>query len=75
MPECDLVRREDKDRMTCKRCGLPKDRKTDKAGRQLVNLDPTTGLCVTCLVKEAMAKPFPKDELFDPRAASARNDA
>lgn len=41
---------------TCKRCGLPEDRKTDKAGRQLVNLDPTTGLCVSCLVKAAMAK-------------------
>ncbi len=62
----------------CPDCGEPEYRGTDARGRELVNLDPITDRCITCLVKRALANRSPRVRPllpFDPRAAAARNDA
>lgn len=63
----------------CLSCGVPEQRSTDGSGKPLLNLDPSTSLCVDCTIREA-AKPkgFPeldvKDLPFDSKAIAARND-
>lgn len=62
----------------CGGCGEPECRWTDAAGRQHLNLEPTSGLCLACLVARAKGRPArqkPSAPVFDPRAAAARNDA
>jgi hypothetical protein len=59
----------------CPDCGLVEDRKVDEKGREVVNLSPLTGQCVTCLGKAALARHvFAGQAEFDARARAARND-
>lgn len=63
----------------CLSCGVPEQRSTDGKGRPLINLDPSTSLCVDCTIRAAeRPKGFPeldaKDLPFDARSAAARND-
>lgn len=66
----------------CPDCGLAEERKVDKRGHALVNLDPTTGRCLRCTVTAAFnARPRLLEDAarltsvpFDARAAAARNE-
>jgi len=40
----------------CTGCGTPEQRGFDAKGRPTVNLNPLTGLCVTCTVKAAVTR-------------------
>lgn len=61
----------------CRGCGVPERQWKDDRGREQVNLEPTTQLCVTCLPKwrRGELEPQQPEQLaFDARAAAARND-
>ena len=60
----------------CLGCGAKEERHADR-----VNLDPTTQLCVECLIQSALeskglkrGRPEPQETAFDARAKAARND-
>lgn len=57
----------------CKSCGAAEQRKLDAKGRELVNLDPVSGLCVNCLSKSIGPKPM-DPEPFDAKLAQAGRD-
>lgn len=58
----------------CKSCGLPEHRRKDDKGRDTVNLDPVSGLCVPCLAKAVCQQVKPMDpEPFDARKAAAND--
>lgn len=66
---------------TCANCGTPEERKRDARGRNVVNLDPLSGLCLVCiLARAAGTKAFHsrredrKGEVVDTKARAARND-
>lgn len=61
----------------CANCGLPEERKQDSQGRDVVNLDPVSSLCVPCLVKAtprrlAAERALPAD--YKNAAAGERED-
>lgn len=70
----------------CRGCGEPVRRWKDERGRDQVNLDPTTELCVRCIARHPIERRHravsscrrpalsPRPLRFDPRAAAARND-
>lgn len=59
-------------------CGVPEDRKKDASGREVVNLDPVSGKCVTCLVASVKraalqwSAPSPADYDWQKAAAGDR---
>lgn len=57
----------------CPSCGKEEQRELVK-GWWSVNLDPTTGLCVDCLVKSKPAKPMPSEPFDSKRAAAGRDE-
>lgn len=66
---------------TCPGCGEAERRTKDARGKDLLNLDPTTGLCVRCLVTRGAARhqfhsrrATTQGQVFDARAAAARNN-
>lgn len=65
----------------CVDCGAPERRGVDEHGRPTVNLDPTTGRCLACIVKAAAAgrsfhsrREDRKGQVVDPKALAARNE-
>ena len=57
----------------CKRCGLLEHRQKDAKGRETLNLDPVSGLCVSCLSQSLGPKPM-EPTPFDPRKAAANDE-
>jgi hypothetical protein len=45
--------------LKCLGCGVRQERWKDRKGIEATNIDPTTGLCVACLVKRVAAEPRP----------------
>ena len=59
----------------CKSCGEPYQKRTDDKGWELVNIDPTSGLCIPCLSKSISTQARPMvPEAFDARKAAAGKD-
>lgn len=66
----------------CSTCGTPERRGTDSQGRSTVNLNPLTGLCLQCTVKQAVgARSFHsrredrQGEVIDTKQLQAGKDA
>lgn len=59
----------------CVDCGTPETRRKDARGRVVLNLNPLTGQCLTCMLAHgAKPKPFPEPKVFDPKLAQAGKD-
>jgi hypothetical protein len=66
----------------CVGCGTPEDRKQDARGQEVTNLEPSTGLCLACLVKQSASghvfhsrREDRKGEAVDVKSLQARNDS
>jgi hypothetical protein len=59
----------------CKSCDTPYSKRVDERGRELVNIDPVSGLCIQCLCASSKAQVKPMGSLHvDVRKRQAKDE-